>query len=425
MLVLTRSGGRPSKSSPMSWIVEIATPTRPTSPRARGASLSYPICVGKSKATLRPSLPCSRRYRNRRFVSFAVPKPAYWRMVQRRPRYIVARAPRVKGGSPGNPSVSAKSAGERWDGVTTTSKARSLPVLPDAVNEGDRPCSRSERDLGRFFRVAMALRTSDQRTCGDKGYVSRSSRTGRAEGPQDRTDVNRGRLEELLPPGSPALWEGIEDRQGRVREDAAGQRQAVGVDPGARKADDHVARPDRAAVDDLRLEDGPEAGPREVDLPDEFRDDGDLSTDDRDVRELRATVQADADLASDFLVVGRDRDIVDERERLRPDADHVVHIHRDAVDADRVPPAHLLRDEDLRADAVRAEGERVGSEVDEPCEVADLREGLAGALPAVPQGRGQGRGAGRLLVLAHAGLGIGSNHAQATQRGHFKRQRAG
>src|SRR5438552_640378 len=112
------------------------------------------------------------------------------------------------------------------------------------------------------------------------------------EGPQDRTDVNGGRLEEFLPPGPSALWEGIEDRQGRVREDAAGQRQAVGVDPGARKADDHVARPDRAAVDDLRLEDGPEAGPREVDLPDEFRDDGDLSTDDRDVRELRALAQA-------------------------------------------------------------------------------------------------------------------------------------
>src|SRR5207244_1770117 len=99
MLVLTRSSGRPSKRRPMSSRVEIATPTRPTSPRASGASLSYPICVGRSNATLSPSLPCARRYWNRRFVSFAVPKPAYCRIVQRRPRYIVARMPRVNDAS--------------------------------------------------------------------------------------------------------------------------------------------------------------------------------------------------------------------------------------------------------------------------------------------------------------------------------------
>src|SRR5207247_8888750 len=120
-------------------------------------------------------------------------------------------------------------------------------------------------------------------------------------GQQDRTRVNRGRLEELPPPGPSAFRDGIEARQGRVREDPSGQREAVRVEPCARKADDHVARPDRPAVDDLRLADGPEAGPREVDLPDEFRDDGDFPADDRDVRELRASVQADADLASDLL----------------------------------------------------------------------------------------------------------------------------
>src|SRR5204862_7370925 len=101
------------------------------------------------------------------------PKPAYWRIVQRRPRYIVARAPRVKGGSPGNPSVAAKSAGEWWGGVRTTSKGRALPVLPDAVNGADRPCSRSAGDRGRFFRCAVAF---GRRTNGpaDKGCVNRS-----------------------------------------------------------------------------------------------------------------------------------------------------------------------------------------------------------------------------------------------------------
>ena len=87
--VETRSSGIPSKSRVMSSMESIATPTRPTSPRARAWSESYPICVGRSKATLRPLPPWSSRYRYRRFDSAALPNPAYCRIVQRRPRYIV------------------------------------------------------------------------------------------------------------------------------------------------------------------------------------------------------------------------------------------------------------------------------------------------------------------------------------------------
>src|SRR5881397_1431933 len=129
MLVLTRSRGRPSRSVCISSRVEIATPTRPTSPRTIGASLSYPIWVGKSNATLRPSFPWAKRYLNRRFVSFAVPKPAYWRIVHRRPRYIVARIPRVNGGSPGNPRRFRYSPTLRSRGLVTTSNGRPLPVV--------------------------------------------------------------------------------------------------------------------------------------------------------------------------------------------------------------------------------------------------------------------------------------------------------
>ena len=57
----TWPSGMPSKSSDMSSIVSIATPTRPTSPAASGASESYPICVGRSKAMLSPLTPCSSR----------------------------------------------------------------------------------------------------------------------------------------------------------------------------------------------------------------------------------------------------------------------------------------------------------------------------------------------------------------------------
>ena len=55
------------------------------------------MSVGMSNAVERPVCPCSRRYRKRSFVSSAVPKPANWRIVQRRPRYIVGWTPRVNG----------------------------------------------------------------------------------------------------------------------------------------------------------------------------------------------------------------------------------------------------------------------------------------------------------------------------------------
>ena len=43
----------------MSSMESMATPTLPTSPWASGASESYPIWVGRSKATDRPVVPAS------------------------------------------------------------------------------------------------------------------------------------------------------------------------------------------------------------------------------------------------------------------------------------------------------------------------------------------------------------------------------
>ncbi len=57
MEVETRSSGIPSNSTRMSSIESIATPTLPTSPCARGASESWPIWVGRSKATDSPVVP--------------------------------------------------------------------------------------------------------------------------------------------------------------------------------------------------------------------------------------------------------------------------------------------------------------------------------------------------------------------------------
>ena len=72
----------------MSSTESTATPSRPTSPSDRAWSESSPISVGMSNAVDRPVCPWSSRKRNRSFVSAADPKPANWRIVHRRPRYI-------------------------------------------------------------------------------------------------------------------------------------------------------------------------------------------------------------------------------------------------------------------------------------------------------------------------------------------------
>lgn len=57
MDVETWSSGIPSNSTRMSSMESIATPTLPTSPDAISASESWPIWVGRSKATDRPVVP--------------------------------------------------------------------------------------------------------------------------------------------------------------------------------------------------------------------------------------------------------------------------------------------------------------------------------------------------------------------------------
>ncbi len=182
------------------------------------------------------------------------------------------------------------------------------------------------------------------------------------------------------------------------------------MDPAARQANDHVSRPHRPTVHDLRLPDGPKAGARQVEFPNELGDDGDLPADDRDVRHLGPAVQSDPDLAGNLAVVSLDRDVVDEGDRLGADADHVVHVHRDAVDPDRVPAAHLLRDEDLRPDAVGAQGECIVAEVDEPREVTDLGQRLPEAAATVGEGGDEGGDVRGLFVLAHARVRVGPDH---------------
>src|SRR6476646_5650767 len=162
----TWASGIAAKSRSISSTESIATPVRPTSPSARGWSESRPICVGRSNATERPVWPCSNRYRKRRFVSSAAPKPAYWRIVHRRPRYIVGYGPRVNGNAPGSPRRSSGSHPSRSRGsynarssIPESVTRCSSPIRSPLVEEPQQlqiPPRRRERDVvGRADAVPM------------------------------------------------------------------------------------------------------------------------------------------------------------------------------------------------------------------------------------------------------------------------------
>ena len=78
-----------------------------------------------------------------------------------------------------------------------------------------------------------------------------------------------------------------------------------------------------------------------------------LAAGDLDAGRLGAGLQAPARSRASALGVGLlDGEVVEQRDRLGADADDVVDVHRDAVDADGLEPAGLLGDDELRADAV-------------------------------------------------------------------------
>ena len=112
--------------------------------------------------------------------------------------------------------------------------------------------------------------------------------------------------------------------------------------------------PDQDAVERHRADAGAdqveaEAVARAVDHLAHLRD---LAGRDVDAGRLGAGVEPLGELAEEGRIGLLHGDVVDHRDRPRADADDVVGVHRHAVDADGVVAAHLLRDQDLRADAV-------------------------------------------------------------------------
>ena len=69
-------------------------------------------------------MPWLRRYLKRLLVSSGVPKPANWRIVHSRPRYMVGCAPRVNGYWPGRPRRSGDSS---WRSASVTTSGMGMP----------------------------------------------------------------------------------------------------------------------------------------------------------------------------------------------------------------------------------------------------------------------------------------------------------
>ena len=93
-------------------------------------------------------------------------------------------------------------------------------------------------------------------------------------------------------------------------------------------------------------------------------------------------LEADADLLHHLGVGLLDREVVQQRDRLGADADHVIDVHGDAVDADGVVAAGLLGEDQLGADAVGADGDaEVRRDLEHGGVVAGLRAPTRLGLP--------------------------------------------
>ena len=165
--------------------------------------------------------------------------------------------------------------------------------------------------------------------------------------------------------GAAELGRRVVEREAALLEQGvARERVAVGVQAAGRQPDDRVAGRDRVAGDERVGRDRAEGRAAEVEAvrarvaADELGQHGELAAGDLDARALGAGLQALGDLRERGRVGLLDGEVVEHRDRLGADADEVVDVHRDAVDADRAQAPGLLGDDELGADAVGAQRDR-------------------------------------------------------------------
>ena len=143
---------------------------------------------------------------------------------------------------------------------------------------------------------------------------------------------------------------------------------------------------------------------------DQLRQDGDLAARDLHPGVLRAGGQAAPDRGEHVGVGPLDRDVVEQRDRLRADAHDVVDVHRHAVDPDGVEPPGLLGDDELGAHAVGADRDpEVRRHLEDRRVVTRAQAGARGSSGVDPAQHADERGhrpVGRTRVDPGGGVGV-------------------
>ena len=165
------------------------------------------------------------------------------------------------------------------------------------------------------------------------------------------------RLEQLFADRAAELRQARPDAvAGDLEEQLAGEAVAVGVEAERGQPEDHVARRDPRAVDDLRPVDDPddEAGDVVLALGVEAGHLGRLAAEERAARLPAAARQPLDDLGDDLRLEPAGRDVVEEEERARPLDQDVVDAVRHQVVADRPVDSRGEGDLELGPDSVAA-----------------------------------------------------------------------
>ena len=141
------------------------------------------------------------------------------------------------------------------------------------------------------------------------------------------------------------------------------QREAIRVQPAALEPEEDVARANRGAREHPVERHGTDRGTDQIeaatrdDAADHLADLRQLSSRAAHTCQLAAPCDAFSERSEQLGDGLLDRDVVDQRDRSCTDAQHVVDVHRDAVDADRVVAPGGLCDQELGPDAVGGDGD--------------------------------------------------------------------
>ena len=180
----------------------------------------------------------------------------------------------------------------------------------------------------------------------------------------DFFDVDGGRLEQFFADRSSQFTQVFVDAPMMIREeDPAGQRQAIAMYARRAKSHDDVALLRVSACEDSRKIDGANSGADEIEgtsfthAADHLSDLSDLPAWNGDIAQLRAFVKAPNQLSHQVVVRPLYGNIIEQRDRSSPDCEHVINVHRDTVDTDRVVFIHHLGDKNFGAHAVGGYGD--------------------------------------------------------------------